>query len=170
MTTAFYSHPDCRAHDMGRGHPECPQRLDAIDDYLLATGLDVALVRHEAPLVDMSDLAHAHGSGYVAELREVLERVQASMQATCREVGVPIVTGDTKVMGKGEIDALVINTTGIALTSRVVRDNGLQVGDRIIVTGTVGDHGLAVMATRNKLQLAAFFAASRSAGSWARPR
>ncbi len=77
MTTALFSHPDCRAHDMGRGHPECPQRLDAIDDYLLATGLDVALVRHEAPLVDMSDLAHAHGSGYVAELREVLELVQA---------------------------------------------------------------------------------------------
>jgi hydrogenase expression/formation protein HypE len=86
--------------------------------------------------------------------RDVLERVQASMQATCREVGVPIVTGDTKVMGKGEIDALVINTTGVALTSRIVRDNGLRVGDRIIVTGTVGDHGLAVMATRNKLELA----------------
>ncbi len=86
--------------------------------------------------------------------RDVLERVQASMQATCREVGVPILTGDTKVMGKGEIDALVINTTGVALTHRVVRDNGLRVGDRIIVTGTVGDHGLAVMAVRNKLQLA----------------
>ncbi len=52
MTTAFYSHPDCRRHDMGRGHPECPQRLDAIDDHLLATGLDVALERREAPLVD----------------------------------------------------------------------------------------------------------------------
>lgn len=85
--------------------------------------------------------------------REVLERVQASMQATCLEVGVPIVAGDTKVMGKGELDALVINTTGIALAPRVVRDNGLQVGDRIIVTGTVGDHGLAVMVARNKLQL-----------------
>lgn len=85
--------------------------------------------------------------------RDVLDRVQASMRATCNEVGVPIVTGDTKVMGKGEIDALVINTTGVALTSRVVRDNGLRVGDRIIVTGTVGDHGLAVMATRNKLEL-----------------
>lgn len=86
--------------------------------------------------------------------RSVLERVQESMRATCLEVGVPIVTGDTKVMGKGEIDALVINTTGFALTKRIVRDNGLRVGDRIIVTGTVGDHGLAVMATRNKLELA----------------
>ncbi|MFO0600299.1 MAG: hydrogenase expression/formation protein HypE [Myxococcaceae bacterium] len=85
--------------------------------------------------------------------RETLERVYQSMRDTCREVGVPIVTGDTKVMGKGEVDALVINTTGIALTSRVVRDNGLRVGDRVIVTGNVGDHGLAVMARRNKLQL-----------------
>lgn len=86
--------------------------------------------------------------------REVVERVQASMRATCQEVGVPILTGDTKVMGKGEIDSLVINTTGVALTKRIVRDNGLKVGDRIIVTGTVGDHGLAVMAMRNKLELA----------------
>jgi acetoin utilization deacetylase AcuC-like enzyme len=77
MTTAFYSHPDCRGHDMGDGHPECPQRLDAIDDYLLATGLDVAIERFEAPLVDLDDVAHAHTSGYVAELREVLERIQA---------------------------------------------------------------------------------------------
>ena len=69
MTTAFYSHPDCRGHDMGGGHPECPQRLDAIDDHLLATGLDIALERREAPLVDLDDLDLAHESGYVAELR-----------------------------------------------------------------------------------------------------
>lgn len=85
--------------------------------------------------------------------RDVIDRVQASMQATCREASIPILTGDTKVMGKGEIDALVINTTGVALTSRVIRDNGLRVGDRVLVTGTVGDHGLAVMAARNRLEL-----------------
>ena len=77
MTTAFYSHSECRGHDMGHGHPECPQRLDAIDDYLLATGLDVALHRVEAPLVDLATVGHAHHSRYVAELRETLERVQA---------------------------------------------------------------------------------------------
>src|ERR1700754_3998613 len=76
MTTAFYSHPECRGHDMGRGHPECPQRLDAIDDYLLASGVDVALQRREAPLVNLADVAHAHASGYVAGLRDVLEEVQ----------------------------------------------------------------------------------------------
>jgi acetoin utilization deacetylase AcuC-like enzyme len=81
MTTAFYSHPDCRGHDMGPGHPECPQRLAAIDDYLLATGLDVALERHDAPLVDLHDVANAHTSGYVAELRDVLMRVEAGGEA-----------------------------------------------------------------------------------------
>ena len=78
MTTAFYSHPECKSHDMGRGHPECPQRLDAIDDYLLASGLDVALERIDAPLVDLADVAHAHSTGYVAELRDMLERVERS--------------------------------------------------------------------------------------------
>ena len=81
MTTAFYSHPECRGHDMGEGHPECPQRLDAINDYLLASGLDVAVEHHEAPLVDLAELAHAHHSRYVAELRETLEAVQDSGEA-----------------------------------------------------------------------------------------
>ena len=77
MTTAFYSHPDCRRHDMGEGHPECPERLDAIDDHLLATGLGVVLERREAPAVDMADLGRAHESRYVDELRELLERAAA---------------------------------------------------------------------------------------------
>ena len=80
MTTAFYSHTDCRTHDMGRGHPECPQRLDAIDDHLIATGLDLAIERREAPLVDLGDVSLAHASGYVAELRELLARVTESGQ------------------------------------------------------------------------------------------
>jgi acetoin utilization deacetylase AcuC-like enzyme len=74
MTTAFYSHPDCRGHDMGEGHPECASRLDAIDDFLIASGLDTALERREAPAVAMSDLGLAHESRYVDELREMLER------------------------------------------------------------------------------------------------
>jgi len=80
MTTAFYSHPDCRRHDMGHGHPECPQRLDAIDDLLLASGIGDALERREAPLVDLKDLALAHSSGYVDELRDLLDQVSASGQ------------------------------------------------------------------------------------------
>ena len=85
--------------------------------------------------------------------RTELERVQASVRATCKEASAPIVTGDTKVMGRGEIDGIVINTTGVAITDRVVRDSGLRAGDRIVVTGTLGDHGLAVLATRHALGL-----------------
>jgi hydrogenase expression/formation protein HypE len=81
------------------------------------------------------------------------ERIQRSLAETAAAVGVPIVTGDTKVMGRGEIDGIVLNTTGVALTDRVVRDTGLRAGDRVIVTGTIGDHGLAVLAARNELGL-----------------
>ena len=82
-----------------------------------------------------------------------LERIRDSMRATCAESDASIVTGDTKVMGKGELDGIVINTAGVAFARRVVPDSGLRPGDRIIVTGTVGDHGFAVMAARHKLQL-----------------
>jgi hydrogenase expression/formation protein HypE len=84
---------------------------------------------------------------------EDLRRIQASLAATCREAGAPVVTGDTKVMGRGELDGIVLNTTGIALTRRVVPDCGLRPGDVLIVTGTVGDHGLAVMTARHGLAL-----------------
>jgi acetoin utilization deacetylase AcuC-like enzyme len=81
MPTAFFSHPECRQHDMGRGHPECPQRLDAISDHLLATGLDMALEHRDAPLVDLHDVTLAHESLYVTELRAVLEALAASGQS-----------------------------------------------------------------------------------------
>jgi hydrogenase expression/formation protein HypE len=83
--------------------------------------------------------------------RADLERIQRSMLETCREVGVPIVTGDTKVMGRGELDGIVINTTGVALTDTVIRDAGLHAGDRLLVTGSIGDHGIALMAKRHDL-------------------
>ena len=75
MSTVFYSHSECRLHDMGAGHPECPGRLDAITDHLRATGLDVAVQFHDAPLASSEQLARAHSSGYVAELRGLLQGV-----------------------------------------------------------------------------------------------
>lgn len=83
--------------------------------------------------------------------RADLERVHASMVETCTEAGVPVVTGDTKVMGRGELDGLVINTTGVALTKTLIPDAGLAPGDRLIVSGTIGDHGIALMARRHDL-------------------
>ncbi len=85
--------------------------------------------------------------------RADLERIVASMRETAREAGAPIVTGDTKVMGKGELDGIVLNTAGVAFADRVVSDAGLRPGDRLIVTGTIGDHGMAIMAMRHQLGL-----------------
>ena len=118
MATAFYSHPDCRRHDMGAGHPECPQRLDAIEDHLIGTGLDVALQRCDAPEVDLADVALAHASGYVAELKDFMTHVQASGQrraldpdtvvcadswrATLRAAGAAVAATDAVI--DGEVD------------------------------------------------------------------
>lgn len=85
--------------------------------------------------------------------RADLERVLASMRQACAEASTAVLTGDTKVMGRGEIDGIVINTAGVALTDRLVRDAGLRPGDRLIVTGTLGDHGMSVMADRFGLDL-----------------
>lgn len=85
--------------------------------------------------------------------REDLLRIRDAMKRACDEAGVTVVTGDTKVMGKGEVDGIVLNTAGFGFTRRLVRDNGLRPGDRIIVTGTVGDHGMAVMTRRRDLQI-----------------
>jgi hydrogenase expression/formation protein HypE len=85
--------------------------------------------------------------------RADLERVVASMRDTAREANAPIVTGDTKVMGKGEVDGIVLNTTGVALAERVVSDAGLRAGDVVIVTGSIGDHGMAIMSRRHDLRL-----------------
>jgi acetoin utilization deacetylase AcuC-like enzyme len=77
MTTAFYSHNDCRLHDMGPGHPECPQRLDAIADHLRATGLDIALDFQDAPQATLEQIERAHSAGYVLQTRELMQLVAA---------------------------------------------------------------------------------------------
>ena len=77
MSTVFYSHPACRRHDMGRGHPECPERLDAIADHLRATGLDLALEHRDAPQATVEQLQRAHTAGYVTQLMDVMQRIAA---------------------------------------------------------------------------------------------
>ncbi len=79
-----------------------------------------------------------------------LERIVASVAKCCEKAGVQVVTGDTKVVEKGRGDGIYINTAGIGvlkypgLTPRAIRP-----GDAVIVSGTVGDHGTAVMLARN---------------------
>ncbi|TFZ02316.1 histone deacetylase family protein [Ramlibacter henchirensis] len=79
--TGYFSHPACRKHEMGPGHPECPERLDAIDDRLLVTGVADALDRRQAPQASLADLELAHDRLHVAALRGLREELQESIAA-----------------------------------------------------------------------------------------
>jgi hydrogenase expression/formation protein HypE len=82
-----------------------------------------------------------------------LQRVIASMQAAAQEAGVQIVAGDTKVVQKGKADGLYITTSGIGIVRPDVRIGGSQArsGDVVILSGSIGDHGIAVLAARGEL-------------------
>ena len=82
-----------------------------------------------------------------------LEKILDSMAKVAEEVNVAVIAGDTKVMPRNHIDKLVIATSGIGLAKRgqVISDAGLKPGDKIIVTGTLGDHGIALLAVREGL-------------------
>jgi len=109
-------------------------------------------------------------SGFVLEEGLAIvnfERIVRSMGETCKEAGVYVITGDTKVVEKGALEGCVINTSGIGrrnqalehnlavvkkhrsqFSSRWLLDSNLRPGDKIILSGTVGDHGLAVLSSR----------------------
>ncbi|MDR4510273.1 MAG: hydrogenase expression/formation protein HypE [Nitrososphaeraceae archaeon] len=97
-----------------------------------------------------------------------LERIMMSIHETCTEAKVHVVTGDTKVMEKKSIDKLVITTTGIGKKSKLLEHNleiiqkyrpnynklwlsdfNIEKGDKIIISGTLGDHGTAILSARN---------------------
>ena len=67
--TGYFTHRDCWKHEMGDGHPECPERLDAIEDRLLISGVADALERREAPLAPLGDIELAHDRMHVAAMR-----------------------------------------------------------------------------------------------------
>jgi hydrogenase expression/formation protein HypE len=83
-----------------------------------------------------------------------LKRIVDSMAAAAREAGAPIVTGDTKVVEKGKGDGVFISTTGVGVAPQGVCIDGRQAkeGDVILVSGTLGEHGVAVMSLRESLE------------------
>jgi hydrogenase expression/formation protein HypE len=116
---------------------------------------------------------YALACGFVLEEGLALadfERILASMQRTCKEASVNIVTGDTKVVEKGNLGGCVINSSGIGrrtpalernlkvvkrfrsdFDSRWVLDSNLRAGDGILLSGTIGDHGVAVLSAQEGL-------------------
>jgi len=87
----------------------------------------------------------------VARLRELA----ASMARAAERAGVPVATGDTKVVERGKADGLYVNTAGLGVVPPGVELGAgrVRVGDRVLVSGTLGDHGMAVMIARGELQL-----------------
>ena len=82
-----------------------------------------------------------------------LKRIVESMAAAAREAGVPVVTGDTKVVERGKGDGVFITTTGVGVVPAGVELSGdrARPGDAILVSGTLGDHGVAIMSLRENL-------------------
>jgi len=85
---------------------------------------------------------------------EKLKQILESMNETAKEAKVAIIAGDFKVVPKGNIDQILISTFGIGLVKKdkIVTDAGLEPGDKIILTGSVGDHGIAIMAHREGIE------------------
>jgi hydrogenase expression/formation protein HypE len=82
-----------------------------------------------------------------------LQRIVVSMAAAARDAGVPVVTGDTKVVEQGKADGVFITTTGVGVVAEGVNLSGANVrpGDAILISGSLGDHGMAIMSRRENL-------------------
>jgi len=174
--------------DLGGSDAEVP--LEALDDAAVVEGIVLKSDSHAVkplffPGGDIGRLAvtgtvndiavlgaepFALTSGFVLEEGLAMadfERIVSSMGETCREAGVHVVTGDTKVVEKGVLGGCVINTSGIGkrnqslehnigvvkkhrpqFDSHWLLDSNLRPGDKIVLSGTVGDHGLAVLSSR----------------------
>jgi hydrogenase expression/formation protein HypE len=83
-----------------------------------------------------------------------LDRIVRSIKKTTAEAGVSIITGDTKVVDRGKADKLFITTSGVGVISEGVDISGsnARVGDKVLLSGTIGDHGMAIMSQREGLK------------------
>ncbi|MBN1856241.1 MAG: hydrogenase expression/formation protein HypE [Dehalococcoidia bacterium] len=84
---------------------------------------------------------------------QVLDRIMGSVQSTCAEAGVDVITGDTKVVNRGKADKLFINTAGVGTISGYINISGSNArpGDKILLNGGIAEHGIAVMTSREGL-------------------
>jgi hydrogenase expression/formation protein HypE len=82
-----------------------------------------------------------------------LEKILKSASITARKAGVSVVCGDTKVVEKGKIDKIFITTSGVGVIKQHLSKDRIRIGDRIMISGMIGDHGIAIMNERLKLGL-----------------
>jgi len=113
MSTAIYSHADCRRHEMGEWHPESPARLQAIEDQLILARMDGLLERRDAPLAELPAIKRNHTEGAIALVRDNLPRDEGdyypldgdtmlcahSYQAALRAAGAALAATDAVIAG-----------------------------------------------------------------------
>ncbi len=86
---------------------------------------------------------------------KTLEKIVKSFNSQAKEANIAIIAGDTKIMPRGTLNEIIITTTGIGIRDKNVNieDKNLKAGDKIIITGSIGDHGTALMASREGLNI-----------------
>ena len=114
MSTAFITHADCLKHEMGAWHPECPERLAAIEDQLIASGVGQYLARYDAPLATDEELALVHSIDYVRAIRDAAPQEGTvhldpdtamnphSLRAALRAAGAAVLATDLVMRGEAE--------------------------------------------------------------------
>ena len=114
MATAFVTHPDCLKHEMGAYHPERPERLTAIEDQLIASGVGQYLVRYDAPLASDEELARVHPIEYVRAIRDAAPEQGTvhldpdtamnphSLRAALRAAGAAVLATDLVMRGEAD--------------------------------------------------------------------
>ena len=111
--TGYFTHRDCWKHEMGPGHPECPGRLDAIEDRLLVTGVADALQHCEVPLASLADIELAHDRMHMAALRGLSDRLIEEEAAG----GPPYVQVDTDTSMNRHTWTAALRAAGAALAA-----------------------------------------------------
>ena len=86
---------------------------------------------------------------------DTLEKLINSFNSKVNEANIAVIAGDTKVMPRGSLNEMIMATTGIGIKDKSIKivDNGLKAGDKIIITGSIGDHGTALLASREGLNI-----------------
>ncbi|SET19432.1 Hydrogenase maturation protein, carbamoyl dehydratase HypE [Natronincola peptidivorans] len=84
---------------------------------------------------------------------KLLEKIAVSMGETCRKTGVKIITGDTKVVEKGSVDGIFINTSGIGVVQTAYQPKSIEEGDQIMITGGIAQHGTTIAVKRYEIKV-----------------
>ncbi|MCC2110697.1 MAG: histone deacetylase family protein, partial [Hyphomicrobiales bacterium] len=112
MSLAIISHPDCRLHDAGPHHPECADRLDAIQNQLISSGLDYVVRHYDAPAASRADLERVHDGAYLDRLfalgaHDEVHHIDdetvictATLKAALRAAGAPLLGVDLVMDGR----------------------------------------------------------------------